>query len=868
MENTWYIVYKEITNLLLKYYKNNQTNAGENLYKIFCSDPDFIQFNQWILKFGPNFGTESIDPIHVFASINGNTINSKKRIERINILLRLLKSKNHYNEIDFTGCPAPTIINLISPRTFQNQNEIWDIFNRVCINPNNINSGDFEKIDKWFGVGFTSFTLFLFWIDSDNFLPLDSNTIGFLLATKKIDESPKDYNDYQKLLEFKSKVDFKELSIVAFKVMNENKQEIIYSDQMSLFLEKNKSKNVSTTSFKIVALKVHKYKNIENIFDPNKYYVFFDCFNFINSREIDFIEKNEINIYNILNKQINISAIVGKNGSGKSTLSEIIFVCINNLYKKALTNTPKAKLKFVKEINVELFLITDTLYRIDIKGTKINVFRYNFDGKKYIEDRKVDLENFVNNHFFYTIAINYSHHSLNSNITGKWLDPLFHKNDSYQTPLVINPMRNKGNIDINNENLLVISRLLTMILYPLNLEDKYPIINSFRNLASDGKNHKIAEKFEISFNNEKLRSVKIENFANGKYRFEYLEAQKDILLKNIYDKFDIKPEYFNSEDYIYKYSNEYILSKINKIKKTYRQYDQFLNSETKEIIDLDGFLSEINNNPSHITFKLYQAINFLRFEHLKEFKSPFNTYKKEVIVVSDLSDRIQKIRSEHKEIKVNELIPPSFFNVKVLLKSGLNETLSSFDDLSSGEKQKIFSISSIIYHLINLDSVVPKDKIIAYKNVQVIFDEIELYYHPELQRKFIYDLMQGVVILQPYLERIQDINFLFITHSPFILSDIPKNNVLFLNDYAKEKPETFGANIHELLSTGFFLENGFSGEFAKNEIMKLIEEIKNVNHKKLGIEDYNELEKRISLIGEPFIRTKLNEMLSSVNIQS
>jgi hypothetical protein len=69
-----------------------------------------------------------------------------------------------------------------------------------------------------------------------------------------------------------------------------------------------------------------------------------------------------------------------------------------------------------------------------------------------------------------------------------------------------------------------------------------------------------------------------------------------------------------------------------------------------------------------------------------------------------------------------------------------------------------------------------------------------------------------------------------VTHSPFILSDIPGEHVLFLKVDEQQRrslpvirqTKSFGANIHELLADGFFMENGFSGEHAKNKINQTI----------------------------------------------
>lgn len=92
------------------------------------------------------------------------------------------------------------------------------------------------------------------------------------------------------------------------------------------------------------------------------------------------------------------------------------------------------------------------------------------------------------------------------------------------------------------------------------------------------------------------------------------------------------------------------------------------------------------------------------------------------------------------------------------------------------------------------------------------------------------------------------------THSPFILSDIPKNNVLFLENgktvLEQMQDDTFGANIHSLLQNGFFLNGAPIGDFAKHKINEMFLKL----HKgDCSQELYNE----ILLVGEPFIKSQL-----------
>ena len=111
-----------------------------------------------------------------------------------------------------------------------------------------------------------------------------------------------------------------------------------------------------------------------------------------------------------------------------------------------------------------------------------------------------------------------------------------------------------------------------------------------------------------------------------------------------------------------------------------------------------------------------------------------------------------------------------------------------------------------------------------------LFDEIEALLHPEWQRKYL-NLINKMITLFSENEKY---HLIFATHSPFIISDLPKENIIFLEKGKQVYPfedgkQTFGANIHTLLSHGFFMKDGLMGEFAKDKIKSIInyhEEIK------------------------------------------
>lgn len=68
--------------------------------------------------------------------------------------------------------------------------------------------------------------------------------------------------------------------------------------------------------------------------------------------------------------------------------------------------------------------------------------------------------------------------------------------------------------------------------------------------------------------------------------------------------------------------------------------------------------------------------------------------------------------------------------------------------------------------------------------------------------------------------------------------------------------KTFGANIHTLLSNGFFMSDGLMGEFAKNKINEAIDNLHGKSQSLLQ----KQIKSIIDTIGEPFLQIKLEQM--------
>ena len=150
-----------------------------------------------------------------------------------------------------------------------------------------------------------------------------------------------------------------------------------------------------------------------------------------------------------------------------------------------------------------------------------------------------------------------------------------------------------------------------------------------------------------------------------------------------------------------------------------------------------------------------------------------------------------------------------------------NEKNISFNDLSNGERFLIRFIFNLVFYLMKIK----KERFLF---INILLDEIDLGLHPQWQKKFLNFILN---IFKNYSIKL---NIILTSHSTFILSDLPKENIIFLEKGKQVYPfedgkQTFGANIHTLLSHGFFMKEGLMGEFAKEKIQSIInyyEEIK------------------------------------------
>lgn len=661
-------------------------------------------------------------------------------------------------------------------------------------------------------------------------------------------------------------------------------------------------------SFKLLAIRPLKgcsprfLKNLEE----DRIYKFYNDYSFLdeNNQEIEGSDKkvSKIECNNTVPKKlyeksrlnIQISALVGKNGSGKSSLLELLYascyviaskkgilpnidsinkeieeiessryftrideiLCKNieknivNLYKgkdfkiKINYTTEKEKRRILefkkkqiediyKELYVEFFYgIEGKYYSILLSPSHSNIEIYNISNNKIVTDFK-----------FYNIVINYSIYGLNENILGDWVSDLFHKNDGYQTPIVINPYRREGNIDVNSELHLAQTRLITNILLTNNKEVlSGKEIDSIYFELDTNKNKPEEQDISVKSNYSTFNKVYNVLYDSNNYYLEEGEEKKIPHFKELMN---------------------YVLCKVKKISEVYKEYRGMAPFLEKEVSPI--FLEKLKGDKSHITLKLRQVLNIIRFNLLIEDNGSKWEKKEDGVLhfklkIDDLIKRIKKVDTSN--FKKDELIPIGCYRFIINVKNDIknNDSVSNINVLSSGEQHLVHTMQSVLYHILNVNSVHNStSKKTKYKYINIVFDEIELYFHPEYQRRFVFELLERLDSLKKggNIDNIKGINILFCTHSPFILSDIPKENVLFLGDEMDFK--TFGANITTSLASSFFMEY-LIGEFAKTKITNIIEKLNKISNDKENNNDKENILKTIRLIDEPILRNKLIEM--------
>ena len=570
-------------------------------------------------------------------------------------------------------------------------------------------------------------------------------------------------------------------------------------------------------------------------------------------------------------------------------------------------------------INEDFVVNENAGMRIFVEG---HDFRQEYQKIKDVADR-----------FFYTLVVNYSLQSYvaqdyvgeeaksrNSNrhktwsVNDVWINALFHKNDGYMCPININPYRNNGTIDMNKEMGLTRSRIAALLQYfkyrGEHLIDGYQlwnvmytyapyIINGYfdsrRLLArysdvfppKDREEQEEREKYRDR-NGEKLKYI-IALFVKA------LESGKDNVAKTVLHELGVDT---TKREESYLVAMIYLVCKVMNIGHTYPSYILMTKGKAEydnmDILDVSAkqrlltltqeLARSIKEEESHVTQKVHRTVVFLQNYDKIRRSTEFGLegYDEDLGFTStEYMNAFDDRSPEEKEqipvgalmsLKELELcVPPSIYEQHVYLQKelpngGLEESKIEVSQMSSGERQFIFSVSSIIYHLTNLISV--QDNLPKYHCFNLVVDEVEICFHPEYQRTYLTKLLKLLERLE-FNSGDRKINILLTTHSPFLLSDIPADHVLYMTD-DEELPEgrTFGANIYDLLNQQFFMGNTI-GEFAArkiNEVVALYGMNKRSEQRARQFRDnYDSYVRLYKLIGDDYLRKTVLQMVSDMS---
>lgn len=566
------------------------------------------------------------------------------------------------------------------------------------------------------------------------------------------------------------------------------------------------------------------------------------------------IAKNKDFVENFWGTSIfDICAIVGENGSGKTMLSNYIVDSIG--YLGSSDKTYNYFIIFEDEIEKKINIYMTEKYR----------------NMTCISDREINVEFFTERPFdvFVEYKVAYFTNALSRNdyqykkmgyVADFSLGGLLSSN--YRTNVEMHYKRVEDSI-IHNYYSCEFEKIIKFIFYYArqnNIEIPFPM----------------PKKIDISSNNYSLNVEYITKQINA--MIDYDKNVKEIMNKT---KFDLSSIIHRiSNQYKRNWVNTLLINLMINIFKAIAIPDITGERKSKEV---KGFIN---------IFQLFEVKYINKFPNIYDFIKNYLKLINEYIVQNKYYENIVTyyhdfiIWIEEHETFFSEIsnsrdwtccIPVKEENEKFTLELLEHYNHTSFPylyfsfhcGLSTGE-YNFLSIFSNLYSMFELDTYGLRKMYndtsvgtIECKSVLLIFDEADLSLHPRWQQKFLLWLIQFTTSLFKGYK----VQIIVTTHSPIMLSDFPRDNVIYLDknidlltqDF-KRNIKTFGNNIHTLFLDSFFLsDEGTVGAFAEKKINEIAHEL---IEEKVYDSDKS-IFKMINYVGDDLVHNKLMELYNT-----
>ena len=582
-------------------------------------------------------------------------------------------------------------------------------------------------------------------------------------------------------------------------------------------------------------------------------------------------------------KNINVQAVCGVNGAGKSTLFEMVYRIINNLccllecdaYRggasKKLWYIRGIQAKLYYEMEGEMFAIACYDDRMYFKGERLGRIDLVVGNKCAGEVFET-----IYKHLFYTLVTNYSMQSLvpldfdkektcdwsGMESERNWLEGIYYKNDGYQVSIGFEPFKWGNHYDMERQADLVNARAAILLL------DNEDFISGYRL-------HDIT--FELD---EQFYASKVDGFDYRDHvaRADFGNLNADDCLAIMFEKFEIDTAPAAGKDKeIIARAMAYIFDKIWSVANNYPTFvgykdvsevvpDNFIFANPLHKGMFESLCENVYREPSHISTKITQTINFIK-DYVTHNVPEAECNLLGIFVYDKYFDCYRdgatcRSMEEHEQ----HFIPP-YYKMTITLKNLTSGALVEYSKMSSGERQFVQQMGSCIYHMRNLMSVEEyKDEDDferpKYHHFNLILDEIEVCFHPEYQRTFLLRLIEAIEKMG--INEKNHVNIILSSHSPFLLSDLPRGRVLLMKDGDVETDEkfsnTFGSNISTLLNEDFFLANGFIGGYAQKRLLEVVTLLESERRGDEDPEKREEVWKLINMVGDPLLRGTLVSM--------